>query len=233
MCDHRTLCNPHWHIRSRQNTIKRVHRVAPDLIQHTQYCHGSTMSNVKLKQTPVRKLAPLTTRSSSLRCVSATEHYNAEQYSKMDRTKPRKHLPRSDLSWNTRLDFLKTKSLWEAALETERWCFSKLILESNVTPNITRSSDLQYSSANNYWGWLVMHCAWPGNYHSLGLTCIQLYSPKVTPLTNPAMVTDQGLCYCNSIAWGWHNSHQSRVISITDQLLFQNGKKLRSVQEEQ
>ena len=32
---------------------------------------------------------------------------------------------------------------------------------------------------------------------------------------------------------GWHNSHQSGVISITDQLIFQNGKKLRSVLEEQ
>ena len=41
------------------------------------------------------------------------------------------------------------------------------------------------------------------------------------------------LCNCNSDTWGWHNSHQSGVISITDQFIFQNGKKLRSVQEEQ
>ena len=32
-------------------------------------------------------------------------------------------------------------SLWEAALETERRCFSKVIFESNVTPKIARSSD--------------------------------------------------------------------------------------------
>ena len=51
------------------------------------------------------------------------------------------HLPRSDLSWNTRQDFLKIPSLWEAALETEWRCFSNVISESNVTPNITRSSD--------------------------------------------------------------------------------------------
>ena len=51
-----------------------------------------------------------------------------------------KHLPRSDQSWNTRQD-LKIPSLREAALETERRFFSKVILESNVTPNITRSSD--------------------------------------------------------------------------------------------
>ena len=78
-----------------------------------------------------------------------------------------------------------------------------------------------------------MHCARPGDYHSLGLTLIQFHPPKVTPLTSPAKVTDQGLCYCNSDAWGWHNIHQSGVISITDQLIFKNGKKLRSVQEEQ
>ena len=36
---------------------------------------------------------------------------------------------------------LKIPSLSEVALETERRCFSKVILESNVTPNITRSLD--------------------------------------------------------------------------------------------
>ena len=73
----------------------------------------------------------------------------------------------------------------------------------------------------------------PREYHCLGLTRIQFHPPKVTPLTDPAKVMDQGLCYCNSDAWGWHDSHQSGVISITDQLIFQNGKKLRSVQEDQ
>ena len=34
------------------------------------------------------------------------------------------------------------------------------------------------------------------------------------------------------IALGWNNSHQSGVIGITDQLIFLNGKRLRSVQEE-
>ena len=75
-----------------------------------------------------------------------------------------------------------------------------------------------------------MHCVRPWDYHSIGLTRIQFHPPNVTPLTNPAKVTDQGLCYCNSDAWGWHNSHQSWVISITNQLIFQNGKKLQSVQ---
>ena len=79
---------------------------------------------------PVRNRAPLTARSSSLRCVSAAEHQTAEQYSKTGRTKPRKHIPKSDLSWNTRQDF-KIPSLCEAARETERRCFSKVIFESN------------------------------------------------------------------------------------------------------
>ena len=53
-----------------------------------------------------------------------------------------------------------------------------------------------------------MHCGWPGDYHSLGLTCIQFRSPKVTPLTDPAKVTGQGFCYCYSNACWWYNSHQ-------------------------
>ena len=90
---------------------------------------------------PVRNRAPLTARSNSLRCISAAEHQTAEQYSKTVRTKPRKHLRRSDLSWNSRQDLLKIPSLREIVMETERRCFSKVILESNVTHNITRSSD--------------------------------------------------------------------------------------------
>ena len=36
-----------------------------------------------------------------------------------------------------------------------------------------------------------MHCARLREYHNLGLTRIQFHSPKVSPLTNPAEVTDQ------------------------------------------
>ena len=142
---------------------------------------------------PVRNWAPLTARYSSLRCVSAAEHQTAEQYSKTGRTKPRKHLPRGNLSWNTRHDFLKIPSLCEAALETERRFFSKVIFESNVTPKITRSSH-SFSTVGDAL-WLGMHCARPRDYHSLGLCRMQFHPPKVTPLTNPAKVTDQGLCY--------------------------------------
>ena len=128
------------HIQHRKSTMKRVHRVTLDLVQHTQYCHWSTMCRVTLKHT-VKKLAPLTMQSSYLRCISAAEHQTAEQYSKTGKTKLLKHLPRSSLSWNTWKDFLQIPSCWEAALETERRYFSKVILESNVTPKIRRSSN--------------------------------------------------------------------------------------------
>ena len=78
-----------------------------------------------------------------------------------------------------------------------------------------------------------MHCALPGDYHSLILTYIQFYRPKVTPLTNLDEVAAQGLCYSNFNAWGCHNSYQSGVIGITDQFILQNEKKLGGVQEEQ
>ena len=60
-------------------------------------------------------MAPLTTQSRSLRCVSAAEHHTAEQYSKMGRTKPLKHLPRISLSWNT---FQDCNILWTVMLRT-------------------------------------------------------------------------------------------------------------------
>ena len=101
----------------------------------------------------------------------------------------------------------------------------KSILESIVTPNITRSSD-SFSTVlpivnGGDWGCIVRD---RGDYHSLSLTHIQFHPQKVTPLTNSAKVTDQGLCYCNSNTWGRHNSYQSGVIGITDQLILQNLK---------
>ena len=93
------------------------------------------------KTPPARKSALLTNVSSSLRCESAAEHHTAEQYSKTGRTKLQKYLRRSDQSWNTCQDFFMIPSLWAAALEIERRCFSKIILASKVTPNITRLAD--------------------------------------------------------------------------------------------
>ena len=48
--------------------------------------------------------------------------------------KLQKDLRRSHRSWNTCQDFLMIPSLWAAAQETERRCFSNVILSPNVTP---------------------------------------------------------------------------------------------------
>ena len=72
-----------------------------------------------------------------------------------------------------------------------------------------------------------MYCAWPGDYHSLGLTRIQFHPPKVTPRIHSDEVTVKGVSYRNSSAWGWHNSHQSGVVSITNKLILQNEKSYR------
>ena len=105
-------------------------------MQRTHYCHRSTMSiwlphSSKLS---VKNLVPLTTQFSSLRFVLAAEHHTAKQYSKTGRTNPRKHRPKSNVSWNTRQNFIKILRLSEAALETVK---SQL----NVTPNMSRSWD--------------------------------------------------------------------------------------------
>ena len=201
--------------------LKWVHQVTPDLIQHVHRTATNRRWAMSHSNTlPVRNRAPLTAWSSSLRCALPAKHHTAVQYCKRGRAKPRKHLLWSDLSWNTHQDCLKIPSLWEAALETKQRCFSKVSLKLNATPNITRSSD-SFST--------VPAIVWPGDYHSLGLTRNSISFPKghtVIPLTNPTKVSDQGLCYCNTNAWGWHNSHQSRVISITNQLFLQIGKAL-------
>ena len=65
------------------------------------------------------------------------------------------------LSWNTRKDFHKIPSLREAALETKRRCFLKIILESNVTANITKSwncfSTVPSIVNGGDWGYIVRH----------------------------------------------------------------------------
>ena len=61
------------------------------------------------------------------------------------------------------------------------------------------------------------------------ITILVLHSisfPKGHTTHFSATVTDHRLCYYNSNAWGWHNRYQSGVISITDLLILQNGKKL-------
>ena len=138
MCDQSTACNPDWHIRAPQSGCIGLHLI---LYSIHNIATDRRWEWLQLSTPPAKKQAQLTTRSSSLRCVSAAEHHTAEQYSKTGKTKPRQHLPMSNLSWNTRQDFLKTP----------RRSFSKVNLESNVTSNISRSTD----SLAQYHQWLM------------------------------------------------------------------------------
>ena len=109
---------------------------------------------------------------------------------------------------------------------------------------------LQHSSANSKYGWQEMNCAWPGDYYSLSLTRIQFNSQKVKPLTtlprsriidSATVILKHGdgttainadicrqpsmLIYADSHQCWWCTDRR------TYQLIFQNGKKLRSVKD--
>ena len=71
---------------------------------------------------PAKNLVPCTDYT-SLRCVPAAAYHITEQYSKMGNTKSGKHFTKSQ--WSLARTF---SSFWEAALKTERRCFSKVIL---------------------------------------------------------------------------------------------------------
>ena len=92
-----------------------IHNTATDL--QCAMLHSST--------TPVKILASLTTRSSSLMCVSAwAPHFRSVLQNHQYRIP--KNLSNSRQSWNTHQDFFKIPSRWDAALETERRCFWKV-----------------------------------------------------------------------------------------------------------
>ena len=67
-------------------------------------------------------------------------------------------------------------------------------------------------------GVLGMHCARPRDYHSLGLTRIKFHPPKVTPLTNPAKVTDQGFTTA-TLTPGYGTTANKVETSATDKLI--------------
>ena len=102
--------------------------------------HSNTprVKNISLIDTVSNCMTSLTTRSRSLKCYLQPSTTLQKSIPKQAaRRKPRKQLPWSIVSWNTWQDFLKIPSLWDTTLETERRCFSKVILESNIAPNIT------------------------------------------------------------------------------------------------
>ena len=132
-------------------------------------------------------------------------------------------LQRSNISLNTRQDFLKIPGILAAALETQRICFSKVILESNVSTvtSIVNGSD---------WGWIVLGMETTMVLVLVAFSFIRKRSHNVlTSLRSRFM----GLCNCNSKAWRWHNSYQNGIIGITDKLVHQHWKWLRVVQVKQ
>ena len=134
--------------------------------------------------------------------------------------------------YNSSDSVYNTKMMMVGQLQWKCYCRpqqNRLPCPDTVGENTIRVHTLRYVLQGE-------ECAWPWDYHCLSLTRIQFHPLNVTPLPILAEITVQeGLCYCSSIAWGWHNSKQSAVIDIdiTDQLILLNGKKLRGVQEEQ
>ena len=176
---------------------------------------------------PVKKRAPLTTRSSSLIkvCIcSRAPHCRTVLKSGQEKTTKASPKKQSIKKYSPGLP--RDPKYFRSCLETQRRWIT-VILESNVTPNISTTSD-SFSTVtpiiNGGGVWLRMHCARLGDYHSLILTPVQFHTPKVTPLTNHAEITLHELCYCNSNPWGCLQ---------TDQFILQNGKQLRGVQEKQ
>ena len=91
-----TTCNTSHYTKGTKGTGSAPHSVCMGLLLIFYSIH-KTATDRRWKRlhsstTPVEKLAPLTTQSNSLRCVSAAQHHNGEQYSKTGRTKSRKHL---------------------------------------------------------------------------------------------------------------------------------------------
>ena len=115
------------------------------------------------------------------------------------------------------------KLLWKL-----RRCVSKVILESNVTPNRIRSSDSFRLVSPTFNG-----CDWGCIMHDLEtIIVLALLTFNLIPQSShQALTLPRSLishCNCNSTAWGWNNSHQSGIIIITDRLIFQNEKRSNS-----
>ena len=97
-----------------------------------------------------------------------------------------------------------------------------------MSTNTTRSSD-SFSSVRpivngDDWGCIVSHLETIIVLFLLAFNFIRNRSHH--SLTLPRSGIRASACYCISNAWGWHNSHQGSVISMTDHAAyFQEWKK--------
>ena len=89
---------------------------------------------------PVRNRAPLIIRSSSLRCVCSRAPHCRTVLQNWQHKTPKASPKKGSIIEHSPGLPRETKSL-RSSSRTERKCFSNVILELKVTPNITRSSD--------------------------------------------------------------------------------------------
>ena len=164
---------------------------------------------------PVRKRALLTTRSS---IDSRAPHWRTVLQNGQDITQKASSKKRNIMEYSPEI-LQDAKSLRKVMLGR---CFSKVILESNVTPNISMWSNSVSRVPPIFNGrlWVTWRLSYSWSYSN------KFHSPKVTSLTNPTEVTNRGLCNCNSNAWGWHNSHQ-RSHQHNQSICFTYSKKAR------
>ena len=104
----------------------------------------------------------------------------------------------------------------------------KFSLESNVAPNITRSSDSSSTVPpivnGGDWGCIVRDLETIIVLVLLSFNLIPQRSHHSLTLPRSRSRDSATVTLLVSNVWGRHNSHQSRVISITDQLISRNGK---------
>ena len=83
-----------------------------------------------------------------------------------------------------------------------------------VTPNITRSSDslCTVTSIVNGGDWRCI----VRDLQTIIVLVLLAFSFVPQRSHHSPTLPRLRICYCNSNAWGWHNSHQSGVITITD-----------------
>ena len=133
-----------------------------------------------------------------LGCLSIAEHHTAEQYSKTGRRKPRKDRLRSNLSWNTRRTSQRYNAFnWEAVLEAERHCFSKVKLRS-----LDSFSTVQPIVNGGDWGFIELYSE---TIIVIVLLTLNL-SPKGHTTHHLCRGHGSGTLLINSNAWGWHSS---------------------------
>lgn len=104
-------------------------------------------------------------------------------------------------------------SLWVVGLKTSKDATQGSSLLSKIIPNITNSSDslqtVPFRVNRVNWRQIASNLE---TIIALVLTCIQITSPQVTPLTNVVKITIQGFCNSFSLTRGYHYLCQQIIL---------------------